>query len=170
MDNIDIEIDADEVLNLEQQQYQIGYQEGVEQSAKEQYLEGKQFGYQTGFQRFLIVGYIHGLIEEWESQSYMGRYSGDGGDGDGAEKKKLEVMQGHLQQLKSYVDISNDGLLLNNDEKSVARFEVQLKKARNKLRVICQLCKESWKINEVDKLIETVGGAMQVSENVDDMW
>lgn len=165
MDNIDIEIDSDEVLNLEQQQYQIGYQEGVEQSAKEQYLEGKQFGYQTGFQRFLIVGYIHGLIEKWEDN--MSEYGGDG-----VEKKKLEAIQGHLQQLKSYVDISNgdDGLLLNNDEKSVAQFEVQLKKARNKLRVICQLCKESWKINEVDKLIETVGGTMQVSENVDDMW
>lgn len=32
--DIDIDIETDEILNLEQEQYQIGYQEGVEQSAK----------------------------------------------------------------------------------------------------------------------------------------
>ena len=57
-----------------------------------------------------------------------------------------------------------------NDEDSVAQFEIQLKKVRNKLRVICQLNKESWKINDLDKLVEQVGGSMQVSENVVEMW
>lgn len=153
VEDIDIDIDTDEVLNLEQEQYQIGYQEGVEESAKQQYLEGKQFGYQTGFQRFLIVGYIKGLIEEWEGHidNYIDSKS---------------VLSNHLLQLKSYVD----NILVNNDETSVAQFEIQLKKARNKLRVICQLVKESWKINNLDKLVEQVVGSMQVSENVDEMW
>lgn len=153
VEDIDIDIDTDEVLNLEQEQYQIGYQEGVEESAKQQYLEGKQFGYQTGFQRFLIVGYIKGLIEEWEG--HIDNYS-----------DSKSVLSNHLQQLKSYVD----NILVNNDETSVAQFELQLKKARNKLRVICQLVKESWKINNLDTLVEQVVGSMQVSENVDEMW
>lgn len=153
VEDIDIDIDTDEVLNLEQEQYQIGYQEGVEESAKQQYLEGKQFGYQTGFQRFLIVGYIKGLIEEWEG--HIDNYS-----------DSKSVLSNHLQQLKSYVD----NILVNNDETSVAQFEIQLKKARNKLRVICQLVKESWKINNLDTLVEQVVGSMQVSENVDEMW
>ncbi|CCG23394.1 hypothetical protein CORT_0D05550 [Candida orthopsilosis Co 90-125] len=153
VEDIDIDIDTDEVLNLEQEQYQIGYQEGVEESAKQQYLEGKQFGYQTGFQRFLIVGYIKGLIEEWEG--HIDNYS-----------DSKSVLSNHLQQLKSYVD----NISVNNDETSVAQFELQLKKARNKLRVICQLVKESWKINNLDTLVEQVVGSMQVSENVDEMW
>lgn len=151
--DIDIDIETDEILNLEQEQYQIGYQEGVEQSAKEQYLEGKQFGYQTGFQRFLIVGYIRGLVEDWESHI--------------SEYGSIEsTLRNHLKQLKNCLD----GLLMINDEDSVAQFEIQLKKVRNKLRVICQLNKESWKINDLDKLVEQVGGSMQVSEDVVEMW
>lgn len=110
--DIDIDIETDEILNLEQEQYQIGYQEGVEQSAKEQYLEGKQFGYQTGFQRFLIVGYIRGLVEDWESHI--------------SEYGSIEsTLRNHLKQLKNCLD----GLLMINDEDSVAQFEIQLKKS-----------------------------------------
>lgn len=46
------DFDIDEVLNLEEEQYNLGFKEGQEHSTKEQYLEGKQYGYQTGFQRF----------------------------------------------------------------------------------------------------------------------
>lgn len=59
------DLDIDEVLNLEEEQYSIGYKEGQEQATKEQYLEGKQYGYQTGFQRFLIVGIVKGLAQDW---------------------------------------------------------------------------------------------------------
>ncbi|KAI5970658.1 hypothetical protein CANMA_000249 [Candida margitis] len=158
--DIDIDINTDEVLNIEQEQYQIGYQEGVKQSAQQQYLEGKQYGYQTGFQRFLIVGYIQGLIKEWDDN--LENYGNN-----------KSVINGHLQQLKGYVgynDGGGDKLSMSNDEQSVADYEMKLKKARNKLRVICGIVKESWKVNDLDKLMGEVGGSMQVSENVDDMW
>ena len=46
------DIDIDNVLNLEEEQYELGFKEGQIQGTKDQYLEGKEYGYQTGFQRF----------------------------------------------------------------------------------------------------------------------
>ena len=45
-----------------------------------------------------------------------------------------------------------------------------IKKARNKLRVIASITKETWKIDSLDNLVKEVGGTLQVSENPDDMW
>ncbi|KAG7661620.1 uncharacterized protein J8A68_004889 [[Candida] subhashii] len=148
----DINIDTDEILNIEQRYYQQGYDDGVAQSTKEQLIEGEEYGYQTGFQRFLIIGYIQGLVEYW--QKNIEKY---------ANNKSFES---HLQQLK---DLVVDIPIINGDEE-VAEFEKRVNKARNKLRVVATLAKESWKISHLDELMKEVGGQLQVSENVDDMW
>lgn len=76
-EDIDISIDTDEVLNVEEEYYQKGFREGQEQSTRQQEMEGKEYGYQTGFQRFLIVGYIDGLVEHWSRniQTYEASFS-----------------------------------------------------------------------------------------------
>lgn len=148
----DIDIDTYEVLNLEEQSYNTGYAEGREKGIKEQYLEGKAFGYQTAFQRYLIVGYILGLARSWE-----------------ADKEKYSHINGfekHVKQLSEYVDEIPTG----NEEKLVEEFDKRLNKARNKLRVLTTLTKEGWKTNNLDDLIKEVGGQMQVSERDDEMW
>ncbi|KAI5954176.1 hypothetical protein KGF54_001951 [Candida jiufengensis] len=152
LDDLDIDIETDDTLGLERQYYDIGYKEGIDQSTKEQYLEGKQFGYQTGFQRFLIVGYIRGLIQDWELN--LKKYDNQ------------QSLNNHLSQIKSCMDKIS---LVNND-KEVEKFEINLRKSRNKLRVLVGITKESWKIDNLDELINKVGGNMQISENVDDMW
>lgn len=45
-----------------------------------------------------------------------------------------------------------------------------IKKARNKLRVIANITKESLKIDNLDNLVKEVGGSLQVSEDQEDMW
>ncbi|EER35964.1 conserved hypothetical protein [Candida tropicalis MYA-3404] len=146
------DFDIDEVLNLEEEQYNLGFKEGQEHSTKEQYLEGKQYGYQTGFQRFLIVGYIQGLVGEWL----------DNLDNYNASKS----LQGHINQLSELI---TDIPLTNGDEE-VEKYEKNIKKARNKLRVIANITKENWRIENLDNLVKEVGGTLQVSENQDDMW
>lgn len=147
----DINIDTDEILNLEQKYYQQGYEDGVAQSTKEQLFEGKEYGYQTGFQRFLIVGYIQGLVEYWKKN---------------IDKYDNKSLASHLEQLnKLVVDIPTE-----NGDEQVEEYEKRINKARNKLRVIASLTKESWKISNLDDLMKQVGGQMQVSENPDDMW
>ncbi|ABN65012.2 predicted protein [Scheffersomyces stipitis CBS 6054] len=151
-EDIDISIDTDEVLNVEEEYYQKGFREGQEQSTRQQEMEGKEYGYQTGFQRFLIVGYIDGLVEHWSRniQTYEASAS----------------VANHLKQLEALI---KDIPITNGDEE-VAHYEKSVAKARNKLRVIATLVKETSKIAKLDELIKEVGGQLQVSENVDDMW
>lgn len=141
------DITLDGVLDLEEQYYENGFTEGQENSVRENHLEGKAYGLQTGFQRFLVVGYIQGLIEVWD-------------------KDKSKAVQNHLNQLKELVnDIPN-----TNGDKEVEQYEQAISKARNKVRVLGTITKTSEKVARLDNILKEVGGQLQVSENVDDMW
>lgn len=76
------------------------------------------------------------------------------------------LVANHLKQLEALI---KDIPITNGDEE-VAHYEKSVAKARNKLRVIATLVKETSKIAKLDELIKEVGGQLQVSENVDDMW
>lgn len=147
-----IDENMDQLLNLEEQYYEEGYREGQEESTRLQYIEGKEYGYQTGFQRFLVVGYIKGLIEYWEShlESY------------GSSKS----ISGHINQIKGVID----NIPLKNDDEAVALYEKSINKIRNKVRIVGTITKELYKVSQLDDIIKEVGGNLQVSENVDDMW
>ena len=147
------DIDIDNVLNLEEEQYELGYKEGQAQGTEDQYLEGKEYGYQTGFQRFLIVGFILEFVKFWLSN--IDQYN-----------TSSSSLRNHLDNLKSILA----NISTTNDDKEVEEYEKNIKKARNKLRVIATITKESWKIDSLDNLVKEVGGTLQVSENPDDMW
>lgn len=152
---VNIDYDVDQILNLEQEYYEQGYQEGQDFSTKQQYIEGKEYGYQTGFQRFLIVGYIQGLLGSWKHNI------------DDYEKGSKNIsLRNHLEQLGELVN----NIPITNGADEVKLFETRINKARNKVRVIANICKELWKVNNIDNLMKEIGGQLQVSENVDDMW
>lgn len=146
-----VDFDIDRVLNLEQEYYQQGYEEGQEFSTRQQFLEGKEYGYQTGFQRFLIIGYIQGLVNYWLFNT---------------DKYGSESFEKHLIQLN---DLLKD-IPTTNGVDEVKEYERRVLKSRNKIRIIANICKEQWKVNNLDKLINDVGGQLQVSENMDEMW
>ena len=81
----------------------------------------------------------------------------------GIENKSL---RNHISQLNELVQ---DPPTTNGMEE-VKEFEKRITKGRNKLRVIANICKELWKVNKLDSLMKEIGGQLQVSENVDDMW
>lgn len=146
-----MENEFDNILNLEEAYYNEGFIEGQQESTRKQFLEGKEYGYQTGFQRFLIIGYITGLIDVWEKNI------------DQYEQKSLK---NHLDQLKVILE----GIKLTNHDEDVEKYEKSLIKLRNKIRIITNLIKEQWKFKEVDDLVKEIGGIVQLNENVDDMW
>ncbi|CAK9437316.1 uncharacterized protein LODBEIA_P16940 [Lodderomyces beijingensis] len=151
-ENDNVEIDIDEVLNLEEESYKLGFDEGTAENAKQQLMEGKQYGYQTGFQRFLIVGYMQGLVIDWEEQAHA--YS------------NWAQIEPRVKSLRSLVfDIPT-----SNGDDEVVEFETKLHKARNKLSVVVGLTKEQWKVPVLDELAKEIGGELQVSENLDEMW
>lgn len=141
------DITLDGVLDLEEKYYEEGYTEGQEKSVKDNHLEGKAYGLQTGFQRFLVVGYIQGLIEIWS-------------------KDDSKAVQNHLKQLKELVS----DIPTTNGDKEVELYEQAIGKARNKVRVLGTITKTSEKVAKLDSLLKEVGGQLQVSENLDDMW
>ncbi|CAK7894099.1 protein Lto1p [[Candida] anglica] len=149
------DFDLDSVLNLEEEFYNEGFKEGQEFSTHQQYVEGKEYGYQTGFQRLLVIGYIQGLIIFWRKN--ISKYT---------TTTSQKTLDSHLDQLENSVK----NIPLTNGDKEVAEYEKIVAKARNKLRVVATLCKENEKIKGLDDLIKTVGGQLQVSENMDEMW
>mmetsp|Transcript_2392 Transcript_2392/g.2662 ORF Transcript_2392/g.2662 Transcript_2392/m.2662 type:complete len:184 (-) Transcript_2392:25-576(-) len=154
-DMTELDYNMDTLLNLEEEYYRQGYQEGQDFSTKQQYNEGKEYGYQTGFQRFLVIGYIQGLLNHWKEN--IEQYE------KGVENKSL---RNHISQLNELVQ----NIPTTNGIDEVKEFEKRITKSRNKLRVIANICKELWKVNKIDNLMKEIGGQLQVSENVDDMW
>lgn len=140
-------ITLDGVLDLEDEFYKKGFKDGQDQFAREQYLEGRAYGLQTGFQRFLIVGYIQGLIDEWTM----------------LDKKNLAP---HLSQLQELID----SIPKTNGDAEVEQYEHAITKARNKVRVVANITRTSDRIAKLDDLIKEVGGSLHVSENLDEMW
>lgn len=141
------DITLDGVLDLENEFYEKGYKDGQRQIVREQNLEGRIYGLQTGFQRFLVVGYIQGLIDDWSK----------------LKQKSIEL---HLIQLQKLVD----SIPMNNGDAEVEQYEAAVNKARNKIRVVANITKTSDKITKLDQLIQEIGGNLQVSENLNEMW
>lgn len=142
------DLTLDDALDLEEELYQKGFQEGNIASANEQFLEGKVYGLQTGFQRFLIVGYLDGLLHEWQ------------------QREKSKQVENHLAQLSEILSTIDYG----NSNQSVTAYEKSVVAARNKVRVIASLTKSTTKVAALDKLVEEVGGTLATSTNMDDMW
>ncbi|GEQ71876.1 hypothetical protein JCM33374_g5562 [Metschnikowia sp. JCM 33374] len=143
-------LSLDAALDLEETFYEKGFQEGHDHSVREQFLEGKIYGLQTGFQRFIIVGYLQGLLEEWSKP----------------EQSQSTSLKTHLEQLRRFLtEIS-----FSNDDHAVAQYEKSITSARNKARVIAAITKTSDKISRLDGLIKEIGGNLQVSEDLNEMW
>ncbi|KAF8002366.1 hypothetical protein HF325_003331 [Metschnikowia pulcherrima] len=105
------------------------------------------YGLQTGFQRFLVVGYLQLLLEIWTCEN-------------------TPLLQTHLEQLRKILgEIS-----LSNDNEAVAKYEKAITSARNKARVIAAITKTGDKIARLDTLVKEVGGNLQVSEDLNNMW
>lgn len=140
-----MELDLDGVLDLEQEAYQRGYDEGVGELRKQNYVEGKQYGYQTGFQRFVIIGYLRGLVTRWQ----------------GNDKVKP-----HVDKLEQLLNAITTG----NDEKAVQLYEDNLNKARNKARVVALILGEPALVAGLDEMIRAVCGDLKLQQDPDDMW
>lgn len=142
------DLTLDDALDLEDKLYEKGFEEGNKAAANEQYFEGKAYGLQTGFQRFLIVGYLDGLLHDWRQQ------------------ETSTQIENHLRQLEDILSKIDYG----NSNQSVAAYEKAVFAARNKVRVIASITKTTAKVACLDKLVEEVGGTLAVATNLDEMW
>lgn len=148
----DNKTNMDSLLYLEEDFYKEGYKEGQEKGAWELYREGKQYGYQTGFQRFLIVGYIRALVERWKNEC--------------PQNEENKNIRKHLDNLEGTIN----SILKFNNEKDVREFEKKLSKSKNKIRMVAYMLKKREQVDKLDEYLNEIGGGVQVSRNSEEMW
>lgn len=103
--------------------YKQGLREGQQQSTINSFIEGKEYGIQTGFQKFVLVGLVKGFVEQLEQQQVAR---------EGAQGATQAKESAHLQQLKELVA----QLKPSNDYGDVVSNDKIINKVRNKLRLL----------------------------------
>lgn len=132
----------DNVLNLEEQHYKEGYKEGVLDGKRAGYLEGRHYGLQTGFQRFMSIGIMQGRLDVWKNTIS----NSDQADSDRAARNAK-----HIAQLESVLD--PETLPMTNEDEDVDEFEKRLKRAKAKAKVVATIAKDTSTIRIYDDTI-----------------
>ncbi|CUS24342.1 LAQU0S15e02344g1_1 [Lachancea quebecensis] len=107
-------MDFDEILDLEEQFYREGFEEGRHENLTHNYLEGKQYGLQVGFQRYILLGLIEGICHVVKSQ---------------------KISPAAYKNACLILDMVSE-ISLGNDEISVQAYEGNIVKVRNKFRLL----------------------------------
>lgn len=124
-------LNLDKLLDLEEEFYSEGFKQGSIENVKHNYIEGKQYGLQVGFQRYLLLGQIKGLLDVLEVL-----------DGD----KRLFVQK--IETVRSLLS----GLKMDNEATSVADYENRVTRIKNKFRTILLLLQKQLKSGPEDTL------------------
>ncbi|CAR28978.1 ZYRO0F16346p [Zygosaccharomyces rouxii] len=121
----------DKLLDLEEEFYNQGFEQGSAENVKHNYIEGKQYGLQVGFQRYLLLGQITGLLDVLEVL-----------DGD------KKVFAKKIESVRSLLS----GVKMDNDVASVADYENRFTRIKNKFRTILLLLQKQLKTGPEDTL------------------
>lgn len=150
----------DAVLDLEEDFFQEGYNLGLADGERAGRIEGRAFGLEKGFEKYIAMGRLHGKAQVWAGSL------NDMDETNKAQETVQEVkdpsLQGHLRELSgasSQVSITPssarlpshvrtlfaltelDSLSVENTEDSVSDFDHRLKRAEGKVKMIEKLMK-----------------------------
>lgn len=101
------------VLQFEQECQNAGYQEGVADGTVKGFLEGRELGLQTGFQRYLTLGFIQGRVTVWENTILPGT----------KEKQQIE----RLRDLVMTADVRNIDSVVSDVDLRIRKGKVNAK-------------------------------------------
>ncbi|KAK4496195.1 hypothetical protein PRZ48_012175 [Zasmidium cellare] len=139
----------EDVLNLEDQYYREGFELGVADGSKSGRIEGRVFGLEKGFEKFVEMGRLNGKAFVWEA-----RLPNDAADSESSIEPSSELrlpplagterLKKHVERLAALSD--PDGLSTENSEDAVSEFDDRLKDAKAKATLISRIVGE----DEVD--------------------
>ncbi|KAI9829023.1 MAG: hypothetical protein M1832_000046 [Thelocarpon impressellum] len=133
----------DGLLRLEDTLYAEGYKQGEADGAKAGHVEGRAFGLEKAFEKYLAMGRLHGRatilaarLETFQDQTQVDFSETSTAQAPlpalpGSSSSRLEK---HVQTLLALVDPTT--LSTENTEDAVSDFDDRLKRARAKMRVI----------------------------------
>ncbi len=113
----------DEILNLESQYHTEGYNLGVADGARSGRIEGRVFGLEKGFEKFVDIGRLNGKAAVWNARLKTSITSE-------AHLEGSERLRKHVTRLS---ELTNpETVPTENDEDSVSEFDDRLKDAKAK--------------------------------------
>lgn len=139
----------DNLLNLEENFYSEGYEQGVADGERAGRIEGRSFGIEKGFEKFVEAGRLHGRSIVWANRLHPRPQGSSSTTAAGAafilaaaaEKQKLPVLNGGGARLEKNIVtlhalVEPDTLSTENADEAVNDFDDRVKRAQGKARVI----------------------------------
>ncbi|CZT13002.1 hypothetical protein WAI453_005916 [Rhynchosporium graminicola] len=148
----------DEVLGLEEQFYLDGFNQGREDGVKAGRIEGRTFGLEKGFEKYIESGRLYGKSIVWanrmphipklatnpdqESHAPESQISGTSSDSSAQalQPSRLTILPDnqrlakHLRFLHALAE--SESLSTENSEEAVSDFDDRLKRAQGKAKII----------------------------------
>ncbi|KAK3055216.1 hypothetical protein LTR09_003769 [Extremus antarcticus] len=126
------------LLSLEQQYHTEGYQLGQADGARAGRIEGRIFGTEKGFEKFLEMGRLAGRASVWTAR--LAKPNSGDVDGGEARAPASERVTKHVRRLRELTD--PETILTDNSEDAVSEFDDRLKDAKAKAKLISTLMVE----------------------------
>jgi hypothetical protein len=173
--------DFDEVLGLEEEFYNDGYQQGLADGTRAGRIEGRTFGLEKGFEKYVESGRLNGKGIIWanricqqrkeilpsESQSTPKDLS-DGTSVGG--KLTLPLLPTNLRLTKHikilYALAESESLSTENTEDAVSDFDDRLKRAQAKAKIVEKMAGETkGDVGDSKKSLFLGGGSIEDALN-----
>jgi hypothetical protein len=171
-------ITFDEVLGLEEQFYHDGFRQGLADGVKAGQIEGRTFGLEKGFEKYVESGRLYGKSLVWANRmpGFQNSFANKDRQRAGLafnmasnskdEEKILDPVLPSLpnnQRLSKHLKVmhalsESESLSTENTEEAVSDFDDRLKRAEGKTKIIERMVGEGRE--EVD------GGQTNIGEDV----
>ncbi|ROV98810.1 hypothetical protein VPNG_08399 [Cytospora leucostoma] len=131
----------DNLLNLEEKYYSEGYEQGVADGDRAGRVEGRSFGIEKGFEKFVEAGRLHGKSIVWANRLPQPQESAAASTPTSSENERLPTLSGGGARLAKnvvtlYGLVEPDTLSTENTDEAVNDFDDRVKRAQGKARVI----------------------------------
>ena len=152
----------DDLLDLEDNFYQEGYDLGVTDGQHAGLVEGKLFGIEKGFEKALALARLHGRAQVWTARlPNLGMKSTDpvADSKDETPSRPVDSLLGQLGEnarVRRHVNsllMATDpaGFYNNNTDEAVAEFDERVLKANAKVKVIANILGENSNVEDGDR-------------------
>jgi hypothetical protein len=159
----------DEVLGLEEQFYDDGFQQGLTDGVKAGQIEGRTFGLEKGFEKYVESGRLYGKSLIWANrmpasqQSLTSedrqhpRLTSNATSNDHSQGKSFHNKLPSLpssQRLSKHLKVlhalsESESLSIENTEEAVSDFDDRLKRSQGKAKVIERMIGEGREESDV---------------------
>lgn len=164
-------IDFDSLLDLESQYYQTSYQDALIKGSQHTLHDGKVFGIQTGFQRFVIIGALK-RANQILLQVIQNKLKNDTNNANTKLEKSLKSIDQIQQLLNSfYTENESDSkaaIKSSNSAIDVNLYEKNIKVIRSKLKIIYLQLGYKDLYSNIEKSCNLVTGELKSTQLLND--